>query len=508
MKFEDKLIILRKNRKMSQEQLADELGVSRQAVSKWESGSSYPEMDKLIQIAKIFECTLDDLTNDEISVEKINSKKDKNPLNDIVNEITGIINKSVKMFSNMNSKEIVGLLFFMFLVGLGILILKWPISEIYSLGETFFYKFGDTVGSIVSGFWYFVLGIVYLIAGIMLFFYIYKVKYLDKFEDVKSKKDDVVIEKQEVKDEPKNNETKTETVKKGWGVLRILGMIVMFFVKCFCFFFAIPFMIMYVFIVFGLFLSIYLTINGVLIFGIILLLIATITLTSLLLELVFDFIFNKELGNKKRLFIVLIISLGLFGVGFGISALEVSDYKFVNDIPKYYQVDTYTKEIDFNDQMYLNNMYNVEFVTDNNLTNTVRIQVNYYDELSTPGINVYDNRVHIVSMDDEFSMDFVKNLIKDLREKTIYNYEMLTNYKITVYTSNNNINLLKKNYEKQAIANEEYIDEISEYQNEIERLQQRIYELESSTEFDQNKLDECEVKLEEYKTRIKDIINE
>src|SRR5574344_575843 len=152
MKFEDKLIILRKNRKMSQEQLADELGVSRQAVSKWESGSSYPEMDKLIQIAKIFECTLDDLTNDEISVEKINSKKDKNPLNDIVNEITGIINKSVKMFSNMNSKEIVGLLFFMFLVGLGILILKWPISEIYSLGETFFYKFGDTVGSIVSCF--------------------------------------------------------------------------------------------------------------------------------------------------------------------------------------------------------------------------------------------------------------------------------------------------------------------------------------------------------------------
>lgn len=37
-----------KNKNISQEQLAEELGVSRQAVSKWESGASYPEMDKLV----------------------------------------------------------------------------------------------------------------------------------------------------------------------------------------------------------------------------------------------------------------------------------------------------------------------------------------------------------------------------------------------------------------------------------------------------------------------------
>ena len=242
MKFEDKLIILRKNKKMSQEQLADELNVSRQAVSKWESGSSYPEMDKLIQIAKIFECTLDDLTNDKISMDKINSKKDKNPLNDLVSEVADIINKSVKMFSSMKGKEIVSLLFFMFLVGLGILLLQLPVKEIYQLGENFFYHFGATAGSILSGFWYFILGVIYAIASVMIFFYIYKVKYLDKFEEVK-KEEKVEIQENEkqAKNETNSTKTKTETTKKSWGVMRILGIIFMFCLKCFCFFFAIPF---------------------------------------------------------------------------------------------------------------------------------------------------------------------------------------------------------------------------------------------------------------------------
>ena len=60
MKFEEKLQKLRKASGFSQEVLADKLGVSRQAVSKWESGASYPEMDKLIQMSKLFECTLDE----------------------------------------------------------------------------------------------------------------------------------------------------------------------------------------------------------------------------------------------------------------------------------------------------------------------------------------------------------------------------------------------------------------------------------------------------------------
>ena len=50
MEFNEKLQELRKEKGMSQEALAYELGVSRQAVSKWETAQGYPEMDKLIQM--------------------------------------------------------------------------------------------------------------------------------------------------------------------------------------------------------------------------------------------------------------------------------------------------------------------------------------------------------------------------------------------------------------------------------------------------------------------------
>ena len=66
MNFSEKLQILRKEKKYSQEELAEMLDVTRQSVSKWESGQTYPEMDKLLAICKIFNCTLEELTNDEI----------------------------------------------------------------------------------------------------------------------------------------------------------------------------------------------------------------------------------------------------------------------------------------------------------------------------------------------------------------------------------------------------------------------------------------------------------
>ncbi len=67
MSFRDNLQHLRSTRNMTQEQLAMLLGVSRQSVTKWESGKSYPEMDKLIKICDIFGCTLDDLVTGDLT---------------------------------------------------------------------------------------------------------------------------------------------------------------------------------------------------------------------------------------------------------------------------------------------------------------------------------------------------------------------------------------------------------------------------------------------------------
>ena len=64
MKFNEKLQKLRREAGLSQEMLAEKLEVSRQAVSKWESGQTYPEMDKLIALCTLFGVSLDHLVRD------------------------------------------------------------------------------------------------------------------------------------------------------------------------------------------------------------------------------------------------------------------------------------------------------------------------------------------------------------------------------------------------------------------------------------------------------------
>ena len=66
MALHDKLYGLRKERGLSQEALAEELGVSRQAISKWESGKAMPESDKLIVISEYFGVSLDYLLRDDV----------------------------------------------------------------------------------------------------------------------------------------------------------------------------------------------------------------------------------------------------------------------------------------------------------------------------------------------------------------------------------------------------------------------------------------------------------
>ena len=64
MNFNEKLIDLRKSRGMSQEELGAELKVSRQTVSKWESGQSYPDFQRLVLLSDYFGLTLDELVKD------------------------------------------------------------------------------------------------------------------------------------------------------------------------------------------------------------------------------------------------------------------------------------------------------------------------------------------------------------------------------------------------------------------------------------------------------------
>lgn len=63
----EKIYTLRRKNGLSQEQLAERIGVSRQAISKWEGGLSTPELDKLKALSECFQITIDELTNDKSS---------------------------------------------------------------------------------------------------------------------------------------------------------------------------------------------------------------------------------------------------------------------------------------------------------------------------------------------------------------------------------------------------------------------------------------------------------
>ncbi len=67
MKFGDNLKKIRKEKKLSQEQLAEKVNVSRQSVSKWENGEAYPEMNNILELCKIFNCNINDLIHTDMS---------------------------------------------------------------------------------------------------------------------------------------------------------------------------------------------------------------------------------------------------------------------------------------------------------------------------------------------------------------------------------------------------------------------------------------------------------
>lgn len=67
MTLGEKLSKLRKENNYTQEQLADILGISRQSISKWESDIAYPETDKLIELGKMFDCSMDYLLKEDIT---------------------------------------------------------------------------------------------------------------------------------------------------------------------------------------------------------------------------------------------------------------------------------------------------------------------------------------------------------------------------------------------------------------------------------------------------------
>ena len=77
MAFGEKLFSLRKSQKLSQEELSEKLGVTRQAVSRWENGETMPDSPNLLEICNLFDVSADYLLRDDITFQKKETDKKK-----------------------------------------------------------------------------------------------------------------------------------------------------------------------------------------------------------------------------------------------------------------------------------------------------------------------------------------------------------------------------------------------------------------------------------------------
>ena len=141
MSLGENLQYLRKKDNITQEQLAEQLDVSRQSVSKWESDTTYPEMDKLLQLCRLFHCNMDELVQGNIREINLEGKeeydKHMNQFSIFIALGTGIIILGIAvmfLFYGLNyfvgenteifKEDLTTLIFFIFLtIGVAILIL-------------------------------------------------------------------------------------------------------------------------------------------------------------------------------------------------------------------------------------------------------------------------------------------------------------------------------------------------------------------------------------------------
>lgn len=90
MEFHEKLQELRKKRGLTQEELAQDLHVSRTAISKWESGRGYPSIDSLKDISNYFSVTIDDLLSGE-KILSLAEKENRSNIRNICESLIGVV---------------------------------------------------------------------------------------------------------------------------------------------------------------------------------------------------------------------------------------------------------------------------------------------------------------------------------------------------------------------------------------------------------------------------------
>lgn len=447
MRFCDKLPKLRKEKNLSQEQLADRLNVSRQAVSKWENGSSYPDMDKIMLLCDVLDCNLDELLDDGV-INSNNSSNNKFNINNYVKDFLKFITSIYNMFRNMSFKQIVKCfleMIFIFFILLGTLgIINVLIDDlILDLVRTIPYAgmiFSKILGTIVE--------IALIIIGIIIFIHLFKIRYLDYYITIEDKyinnqETEELIDKKENISFPKKEKIIIRDPKHSTlSFFDALAKIVIFMIKVFISFIGGFGIISFVGIIALLFIAIYHIKYSTLFIFIAIALVGSALLNYDILEIIYKFVIDKK-QSLKKIFLIALSSFILIGMGIGISACIIMNFDTKTLSAEDYL--TYEEHIDIDDKTIIDCSNICEYKIDDNV-NDVVIKVDYLDGINSY-IHDYNNdygyKNYFVHYDTNF-YDMYDYILNDLKNSSTTDYEEII--KVTIITSKANYDKLNSNY--------------------------------------------------------------
>lgn len=448
-KLSENLKKIRKDHNLSQEQLSELLGVSRQAISKWESSAAYPEMDKVIQICNEFNLNIDDLLNKDIRECK-NQEKQKNNINKYIDDFLNFVTNSINMFFRMTFKSkikfiieeifILAILLIIFLT-LGVFLNEIIIEPLYSVfGRKIYYAFVNLLESIYL--------LICFILSFVIIIHIFKIRYLNYYIDEINNKNTY-----EEDNEVETKHKKVELKKEDKIIIRdpshseyrfINGMLkfIMKIFKIFTFMISMLFCFSLVFFVLLFILSFLIIKSGLLFIGCIIMSLGLIAINVIVLLVLFNFIFNR-LSDKKKMIYSFISSIIIFSLGFGISLVGLLNFNYIDDKIETKLIETSLKM----DKNYIihNTLNNeIEFIEDNTLIDTIKIEYEV-NELYNARYEIVENNVYNWTYESNV-FEILRKVIKYINNKEINSLDLYL--KVKVYSSKENIEILKVNKEK------------------------------------------------------------
>ena len=503
MKLSENLKRIRKDNNLSQEQLAEKLGVSRQAVSKWESGQSYPEMDKVLLICKLFNYNLDELMNENIK-EVDETKQSKININKYVDDFFNFITKTIDMFSVMKFRQRIKCLIEQFIIGVILFIVFIILGAIGS----------SILSGLLGGLYYAIhsfcasIYIVFsLIAGVTIMLHIFKIRYLDYYEIVKDENENenqtenntekvdeerydekrkVFIEKKKEKiiiRDPNHSQSKFLN-----GLFRIMLAFIKFVAICIAACFVFTFIALFCILV----LSFMFVKTGLVFFGALFAIISGIIVNFIILELFYNFIISKK-SKKSRMVISFVVALILAGLSIGMILIGITQFNYIpgpnekNTVEDVYEYEM-TEKLSLNSWNCMLNFIETD-------SDKIKIVVQHSEYMKTKiNNNEHIQTIEVYCITDETKiMETFRNVVEDINNKEIVDYSVPV---MNVYASKENIEKMKQN---EMTKYETSIErELDRFNQENQELQNEIIELE-------DKLVEKDDEIEELKTQIQDL---